>query len=121
MKVRRTRRQAAQNRTFGFADIHAVAADQCSTRISHVEDLACQRSRVTFQSEDRQTTYVEGGRERVGDADIQRRLNRMIANVGSVVAGAAKAWNVRYPGDIVETRNVLDSDGACVEELLAAR
>jgi hypothetical protein len=77
-----------------------------------------------LQSENWQPRNVEGRRgvgSRIGDADIQRRLDRMISDVGRVMAGATKSGNAGDLENVVEAPNSGDVDFCRVEDLLTAR
>ena len=124
MEIRRARREPAQNRSFQAADVLAQAADHGLAGVGDRVDRAGQRTLRAGQREHRQSRNVEDRRligAGVGNADVERHLDRMVAHVGRVVAGAAKSRNAREVKIVIEARNPGDVDRRVVEHLLAAR
>ena len=77
------------------------------------KDLPCERPLRARQREDRQSRNVEDRRllaPASANADVERRLDRMVADVGRVVAGAAESRNARDVEIVVEARNSGDVD-----------
>src|SRR5260370_5251519 len=124
VKVRRTRRQPAQDGSLDLADVGALAGNQCTARIGHHKSLPRMWTLIALQGEDRQSRNIERRRTvgaGIGDADVQGRLDGMIAHVGRVVAGAAEPRDARQVEDIIETSDPGDVDLRGVEHFLAAR
>ena len=123
MEVRRTRGESAQNRSFGFADVGTVSADQRTAGIRDVKSLPGKRTGDALQREDRQSGNIESWRVRigVGYADVQRRLDRMISDVRRIMAGAASTGDELAVQHVVETGHVSNIDQLGIEDDLAAR
>ena len=118
----------AQDRSLEAADIFALAADHGAARVGDLIDLAFQRMAVgdvgAGEREHRQFGNVERRRligAGIGNADIDGQLDRVVADVGGVVAGAAEAADAVDAELVVEAGHACDVDLGCVEQLLAAR
>src|SRR5215467_3224761 len=116
-------RQPSQNGPFDLADVGAIARNQCTPRIGDHKSLARERTGAALEREDRQSGDVEGWRlvwASIGNADIQRRLHRMIADIGCVMTGPTEPRNVRRVEHVVETCNTRNIDFGLVEQAFAA-
>src|SRR5579872_4627131 len=124
VEVWRSRREPTQNGALDLADIGALSGDQRASRVGDLEYLAGERPLRAGQGEHGQSGDVERWRAFcacIGDADIERRLDGMIADIGRVVASAAESRKVFDPKRIVDARNARNVDVRRVEHLLAAR
>src|SRR6185437_12001196 len=124
MEIRRARRQPAENGTFELADIGALSGDQRASWIGDLKHLPGKRPLLAGQGEYRQTGDVEHRRAlgtRIGDTDVERRLDGVVAHIGCVVAGAAESRIARDPEGVVEARNTRDVDVSRVEHLFTPR
>ena len=95
VEVRRARSEPAQDRTFEPADILALAGDHGAAWVGHFVDLSGERAfrEIAGQREHRQPGNVEHRRllvAGIGNANVERRLDRMVADIRRVVAGAAE-------------------------------
>ena len=124
MEVGRACREPAQDRPFESADILAFAADHGAARVSHFVDLAGKGALRARQREHRQPGNVEhrgffvAG---IGDANIQGSLDRVVADIRRVMAGAAESRDARSIEIIVKAGNSRDVDLGVVEDFLASR
>ena len=83
MKKWRPGCQSSQDRSFGFSDIGAFAADQRTARIGGAENGLSEEIRSgAAQHKDGQISDVEGcDRSRFGDSNVERRGNGVVADV----------------------------------------
>src|SRR6266568_6290261 len=109
MEIGSARGQAAKNRPLEPSDVLPLAGDESPARISRLDtDIG----RVVLQSVEGQIGSPARG---VRQADIQRRRDRMVADIGRVVAGAAEA---RYRLDdeiVVQSLHTRDGDRSAIE------
>jgi hypothetical protein len=120
VEVRRAGSQSSQDGAFEPADILALSRDQSAARIGDGIDRSRTRALRAGQSKDRQSGNVQRGRtifSGVGNADVQRRLDRVTADIGCVVTSAAKC----YAKIAIEARDTADVDNCGIEDLFAAR
>ena len=123
VEIGRARRQATQDWSFQFADIGAISADHGAANIGHLKSLSRQRPGGAPEREDRQPRDVQGRRALLSgicDTDVQRRLNRMVAGTGRIMAGAAESGNTRQVEQIIQPIHPGDIDRNAVEDLLTA-
>src|SRR5260221_5721073 len=114
MEIRRPRRQRAEDRSLEPADILPLAGDQRASRIGDL-DRSERRRRVP----ERVKRQIGRAARRVGQADVERGRDRMIAGAWRVVT--CRARSVQY-GDaqvIVEALDTGDPDGLGIEQRLA--
>src|SRR5262249_43612613 len=107
-----------------LADVGTLAGNESTARIGHHKGLPRMWTAVALQGENRQSRNIEGRGTvgtGIGDADVQRRLDRMIAHIGRVVAGAAESRNNRPVERVIEAADARDVDLGGVEHLLTAR
>ena len=96
VEIRRAGGEASEDRSLESTDVLALAADHGAAGIGYLVDLSGERAGFAGDRKDRQTSNVEdwwcffAG---IGNANVERRLDRMVADVRRVVAGAAKARN----------------------------
>ena len=102
VKIRRPRREAAQDRSFEPTDILAFAGDHRASRIGYLIDLSGERALAerAGDREHRQTGNIEyrgGFFARIGNTDVEGRLYRMMADIRRV------SWQVPQKPGIVGT------------------
>src|SRR5271154_6209759 len=101
MEVRRARRKSSQNRPFEFSDVRTMAGDEGAAGVSGLDG-------GSVVAQDGEQRKIRRAPRRVGDADIQRRRERMIADIRSAVASSAESRNGRMDLTILQ-RHVVDS------------
>src|SRR5262249_6856010 len=114
--------QPSQNGPFDLADVGAIARNQCTPRIGDHESLARERTGGALERGEPPTGDVAGWRlvwASIGNADIQRRLHRMIADIGCVMTGPTEPGNVRRVEHVVEACDTRNIDFGLVEQALA--
>ena len=126
MKIGGARGEATQDRSLESTDVLALAADHGASRVGYFIDLSGERTvfELAGDCEDRQASNVEDWRSflaGIGNADIKRCLDRMVADIRRVVAGAAEARDGFDVEVIVEAGNASDVHSRVVEQLFAAR
>jgi len=122
VEIRCARGEPAQNGPLDFADISALPGDQGTSRIGNPKNLPGERPLPAGQGEHRQTGNVENRRAlrpRVGDPDVERRLEGMVADIGRIVTGATESGKARDAKRIVEARNACNVDVGRIEQLFA--
>src|SRR6266436_4717371 len=118
-----SRRQPAQYRSLELADVGALPGDQGTTRVGYLEYLPSQWPRCAPDRKDRQSLDVQRRRAvlpGIGDADVQWCLDRMVPDIGRIVAGAAEAGDARLIERVIQPGNSGNVDLRAVEQLLAA-
>ena len=107
--------------------IDTIATDHPAAYVGNLEWLTYWgqqiAARCAHDSEDRQSRDVQGRRTvrpGIADADVQRRLNRMIAGARRIVAGSAGPREDGLTGGVVYPRHSGDVDLGEVEDILPA-
>src|SRR5262249_5234096 len=98
VKIGGARGQSTQDRSLDLAEVGALTGNQRTARVRHHKGLPRMRTILALQGENRQPGNIERRRTTssgIGDADVQGRLDGVIAHIGSVVAGAAESRNGR--------------------------
>src|SRR5262249_12897974 len=93
MEVGRPRGEPTEDGSFDLADVSTLAGNHRAAWICDHECLSGKRAFGAFQREHRQSGDVKRRRlvgSGIGDADVQRRLDRMIADIRCVMAGATE-------------------------------
>ena len=96
MEVGRPGSEPTQDWSFDLADIGAIAGNHRAAWVGDYENLTRKRPTGAPQGEDRQSGNVEGRRlivPGVRNADVQWRFDRMVTNIGCVVARTAESGN----------------------------
>ena len=124
MEIGSSRCQSSQNRSLDLADIGALTGNQCPAGVGDDKALSCQGPRRATRHEYRQPGNVQcrgtvGAR--IGDADIEGRLDGMITDVWGVMTGAAKTRNTLDSKHVIKTPDTGNVDLRCVEKRLSAR
>ncbi len=123
VEVRRAGGEASEDRSLESTDVLALAADHGAAGIGYFVDLSGERAGFAGNREDRQTSNVEdwwcffAG---IRNANVERRLDRMVADVRRVVASAAEAGNGLDIEIIVESGDTGDVDFGVVEQFFTA-
>src|ERR1044071_6256171 len=99
MEVGCAARESTQNRTLQSSDISPQSSDQSAARIGSRLDFV---GDLVLQCNDRKITHVEEA-IRIGNANVQRHRNSMIAHVRRIVTSPAGARNGRKVQIIIET------------------
>ncbi len=131
VEVRRARRQATQDRSLPSREVGALARDEGAGRIRREHrargDLgrAChlkhRQVRHAQLGERRRNPGLRLQTDRVAHADVERHGQRMIADVGRVVARGARAGNRVDTQRVVQAGHASDGERRGVEERLAGR
>src|SRR4029077_19877755 len=82
VEIGRARRKTAQDGSFDFPDIGAFAGDHGTADIGDLEVPAGQWAGGALNPEYRQSRDIEARRAQrpgIGDADVERRLHRVVA------------------------------------------
>jgi hypothetical protein len=115
VEVRGARGQAAQNRPLEPPDVLPLAADQRPAGVGGLHRLAAAPVAQRVQ------WHVGCPPRGVGQPEVQRRLDRVVAHVRRVMAGGAGAGDARGIQLVVEALDPGDRDRMGVEERLAVR
>ena len=120
MEIRRPGGEPTQNRSLELADVCPLAGFHGSTGIGRLDHFA------GCDALQRIERHIRGAARCIGQADVQRRLDRMIAGVRRVVARRARPRerighrDAIRKGLVVQTGDAGDHDRFRVEDLLAA-
>ena len=125
MKIRCSRGQTTQDKTFPSTDVAALSGDQRFAGIGGVVRVARERPLGADQLEhrqDRHLQFLEPGHDvrvsfiqwRAAGSNVQRQWEGMISHVKRIVAGGAGSRNLLSAGG--ESGDIADRQGLRVEE-----
>ena len=100
MEVGSARSESAQDRSLESTDVLAFAGNHGAARIRHFVDLTSEQTLRACQGEHGQPGDVEHRRfflARIGDSDVERCLDRMVADIRRIVAGDAPLFESNAP------------------------
>ena len=107
-------REAAQDRTFDLADIGPLAGDEGTAGIGRFQRLARGFIDQGIKGQ------VGGPARSIGQADVERHGDRVVADIGSIVAGGTSPVDQGRLQLVVETGDADDRDWLGIEKYLAA-
>jgi len=107
-------RKRAQDWALEARNVFPFAGDQRSTGVGRLYGLA------RADALERVERHVRGTPRSVGQTDVERRRNRVVAGLGGIVASRAMAVEDRYSEVVVDALHAGDGDGLVVEDVLPA-
>src|SRR5262249_31627895 len=100
VEVRGARREAAENGAFERGDVLPLAGNERAARIRRLDDLT-RRSVFDVEHGQRVVTVLR----EIGDAEIEWERDGVVADVGSVMARPAVAYERIHADCVVDTTN----------------